>query len=311
MTDGGFHILEQSGLPDVATVFVAAVGGAEDERLVEFVDGMEPPFPRTDKWIINVSTQFGCPIKCVFCDAGHRYLGNLTAGQMLRQVSAVLDLHPGLAARCRKLKVHFARMGEPALNDAVIEALKMLPEVINSDALIACIPTVAPVGRDIWFQQLLDVKNEFYRGRFQLQFSINTTDCAYRRRLMPANLHSLDWMSEYAGAFHSPGDRKVVLNFALAEHTPFDPDVIVARFNPEVTMVKITPLNPTCNGSENGLETVMRSSHEADLEYKASTLVSAGFDVILNAGDEREDAVGSNCGQSVRRRRMFSGMLTA
>jgi 23S rRNA (adenine2503-C2)-methyltransferase len=285
----------------------------DDRSLVEFVDGLDTRFPRREKWIINVSTQFGCPIACSFCDAGHAFHGSLTAGEMLWQVRQVLLRHPGLELECGKLKVHFARMGEPAFNGAVLETLRALPRLIPSKNLWACVPTACPKNREEWFEGLLEVKEELYRGRFQLQLSLNTTDMEYRRTLMPVDLHGMEWMADYVARFFKPGDRRPVLNFALADGVPFDAGVIKRHFNPETAAVKLTPLNPTAKGNEGGMRTAMslEARTAAEVEAEVQNLEDAGFIVILSAGDGREDEIGSNCGQSVRRMREQPQLIPA
>jgi len=294
------EVISRSGRPDVAEVFVARMRG-RDELCVEFVDGLDIRHPRHDKWIINVSTQFGCPVGCVFCDSGFRYLGDLSAEEILCQVRYVRDRHPGLDRRCRKLKVHFARMGEPALNHSVLEAIRRLPEELDSHGLWACVPTVAPRGCDDWFNRLKEIKDERFSGRFQLQFSVNSTEEAERMRLMPISLLSLEELAELGSKFFEPGDRKVVLNFALARGVSFDPRVVITLFDPERFSVKITPVNPTEQGRLGQVATVLRSEAASLLDNPVEALHRAGLDVILSLGDPREDEVGSNCGQAVRR----------
>lgn len=293
------EIVGSRGLADVAVVHIARLARGSD-LLLELVDGLDPPKPRREKWIVNVSTQVGCPVGCPYCDAGGGFRGNLTADELLAQVAWVLDRHPAEAARCRKLKVHFARMGEPALNDAVIAALARLPELRPMPGLMACVATVAPRGRERWFEALLDVKRERYAGRFQLQFSVNSTDRAARRRLLPVAHWDLEEIARYGERFLAPGERKVVLNFALATGVPFDVEVLAERFDPARFAVKLTPLNPTERGREAGFSTLLRSERAARLDGAIDALGAAGYDVLVSVGDPREDQVGSNCGQEVR-----------
>lgn len=298
----GLEIASTCGDPSVARIFVARTRPKDDKSLIEFVDGLDWNHPRQDKWIINVSTQFGCPVGCRFCDAAHRFHGNLTADEMLAQVRHVTGLHPGLATHCRKLKVHFARMGEPALNHEVLDALRRLPEMIAAPGLWACVATTAPQGTEDWFERLVGIRDEFFRDRFQLQFSLNTTDEEYRNDMTGIRLLPFRWIREFSTRFFRPGERKVILNFALGKSVPFDADVILRQFDPATTCVKLTPLNPTTRGAENQMSSVERET----LEILAEKLTEGGFDAILSIGDPREDDIGSNCGQSVRR---LSGRL--
>lgn len=293
-------VLALTGDPDVAEVAVLRFRG-DDRLCVETVDGLDPPSPRAAKWILNVSTQFGCPVGCPFCDAAGAYHGNCTTDELLAQVRWGLDRHPGLAAACAKLKVHFARMGEPALNDAVPEALDRLPGLTgNAPGLWACVATVAPRGRDGWFETLDAVKARRYPGRFQLQFSVQSTDPEVRARLIPVPHWDLDAIARYGTRFHRDGDRKVVLNFALAREVPFDPAALASRFDPARFAVKLTPVNPTARGAGNGFATRLRAGDDPALARAIDALGASGFDVVVSVGDPREDRVGSNCGQAVR-----------
>jgi 23S rRNA (adenine2503-C2)-methyltransferase len=294
------EIVQQTGLRDLATVHVARMRGPEGP-LVEFVDGLDINHTREEKWIINVSTQFGCPVKCRFCDAAGDYRGNCSAQEILDQVTAAAARHPDLIARCRKLKVHFARMGEPALNDAVLEAIERLPAVLPAKNLWCCVATVAPAGRREWFDALAGLQRRLYPGRFQLQFSINSTDERERLAMMPIALEDLSRIAARGAKHFRPGDRKPSVNFALARDAAFDPRVIIRLFDPRIFAVKLTPLNPTFASARNGLRTILRGENEEALRGPVEELRKAGFDVILSIGDPREDFIGANCGQAVRR----------
>lgn len=301
----GTHIelVERTGHEDVAWVHIGRWKGAAREHLFEFVDGCADGLPRTEKWVINISTQLGCPVGCHFCDSGRHFDGDLTAEQMLEQVRFVLASRPGLAPTCGKLKVHFSRMGEPSLNPAVLVALARLPEVVASPGLWACVATSAPAVAAEWFYRLIPLVHCLYPGRFQLQFSVNSTDESQRQRLMPVPLLPLTQLASLSKQFYRPGDRKVVLNFALAQGMECDPRMVSHLFDPACCAVKLTPVNPTTAGREHGLQTLLRSQQEEQVHHLAEKLRSHGFDVVLSVGDPEEDRVGSNCGQSVLRMR--------
>lgn len=292
------EILRTIGRPDLAEVLI---GKFEDGRCLEFVDAVDPDLPKSRKWIINISTQFGCPVQCPFCDAGGGYRGDVSAARLMAQVRHVLGRNtPGLARTCSKLKVHFSRMGEPALNDEVLEALTWLRTDLPFPGVWACVATVAPEGRQDWFERLARLKERYFPGRFQLQFSLNSTDAATRRRLAPIPHWDLATISDYGRRFFRPGDRKVVLNFALGRDIPFDPSVISAGFDPRTFAVKLTPINPTQTGTRNGFATVLRSELQDTLRPALDGLTQTGFDVVVSVGDAGEDQIGSNCGQALK-----------
>ena len=301
------EVIDQSGRPDVAEIFVGRMRG-KDGPVVEFVDGLDTRCPREEKWIVNISTQFGCPVGCIFCDAGGEFRDNLSRDEMLAQAIYILHRHPDLPRKCGKLKVHFARMGEPSLNDevlSVIKALPTLPELEDAPGLWCCVPTIAPKGRERWFEELRALKNDLYFGRFQLQFSCNSTDEEERKRLMPFKHCTLDEVARTGERFYEPGDRLPVLNFALAEDVDFDVKAIAKRFDPAIFAIKITPLNPTARGLEHGFKTILRSDSGSRLSESCDSLQALGYDVIISIGDGREDEIGSNCGQAVRKLGLF------
>ncbi|MDI7269382.1 MAG: radical SAM protein [Myxococcota bacterium] len=292
-------VLEVRGRPDLAEVFVARLR-PDAGSPVEFVDAIDPRRPREEKWVVTVSTQFGCPIRCAMCDSGGHYAGNLTADEILAQIDYVVRRRaPDGRIPCPKFKIHFARMGEPALNPAVIDVLERLPDLYDAPGLMACIPTVAPRAANDWFNGLLDVKRRLYRGRFQLQFSINSTDPAIRDRLMPVAKWDLDEIAAYGRRFFEPGDRRVVLNFALARGVPVDPGAVAAAFDPERFVAKLTPVNPTEAAAASGLETVLSAAAPDAADRLVERFAALGFDAVVSIGEAEEIAIGSNCGQAV------------
>lgn len=288
-----------SGREDLAMVYLLQLG-EDPAHLVETVDSVDPRYPRSEKAVMIISTQFGCPVGCLMCDAAGDYRGSLTAEQMLAQVQFVAQRRPE-SLRSRKLKVHFARMGEPALNPAVLDALEELPGLLSSGGLIPCISTVAPAGCEIFFAHLLQIKRRLYPpGHFQLQISVNTTDADLRRRLIPWPTLEPSAIARLAAPFAGPGDRKVALNFALGRGFPVDPQRLRATFDPTRFMVKLTPVNPTARAKRHGLETVVMAGRPDAADELLTSLGDAGFDTVLSIGDADEIAIGSNCGQLVR-----------
>ncbi len=296
------EIIERKGNPELAEIYVARMRSTP-LSLVEFVDAIDPRYPREQKWVVTVSTQFGCPVQCLFCDSGGFYDGNLTADEILAEIDHVVRKRaPDGKIVSRKFKIHFARMGEPALNDAMLDVLERLPGVYDAPGLIPCIPTVAPRAADEFFEKLLVIKRRLYDGgRFQLQFSINTTDVELRDRLMPIRKWSFGEIRDYAARWYRPGDRKLVLNFALSPDNPVDPEVIASSFDPRTSMVKVTPINPTDMAVGNGFRTMLSAEDPHGADGLVDALRTRGFDCVVSIGDAEEIEIGSNCGQAATR----------
>lgn len=286
---------------DLASVYVFDLGPDPRgrRRLVETVESVQPPIPRSEKWVLIVSTFAGCPVGCAMCDAGDVAGTALSADQILDQIRFVVA-DRAIPLTQARLKVQLARMGEPALNPAVLVALRRLPVEIPAPGWLPSVSTVAPYGRDPFFQALKALKDELYGGgRFQFQISLHTTDPASRARLIPIRCLDLESMARLGRHFHSPGDRKVTLNFAPSVEHPVDPDVVARHFDPERFVVKLTPMNPTARQARSGLTSRIDGARPWTAQDLVEGFRSRGFDVILSIGELEENQVGSNCGQFV------------
>lgn len=291
-------IVATTGDPDLATVYMADMG---DGRLIEFVEARQPPYGRDERWILMVSTLFGCPVKCLFCDAGGGYRGKPTKEEILIQIDHMVnEWFPGGFIPATKFKIQFARMGEPSLNMAVLDALEELPRRYRTASLMPSISTIAPHGTDAFFERLIDLKDGLYPGgRFQFQYSIHTTDVKRRDELIPVRKWDFARMAAYGERFHKPGDRKITLNFALAENSPIEADVLARYFDPARYLIKLTPVNPTSRATKNNLASYIDPTRPETADEVARPLMEAGYDVIVSIGEVEENEIGSNCGQYV------------
>jgi 23S rRNA (adenine2503-C2)-methyltransferase len=288
-----------AGNEDIAMVYIVETSPG---NLVECVESVQPPIPREKKWVLLVSTMFGCPIGCLMCDAGGHYHGKPSRDEILAQIDFLVDKHfPDRIIPCDQFKIQFARMGEPSLNIQVLDVLEELPRRYQAPGLMPSISTVAPMGTERFFNRLVEIKEEQYSaGHFQFQVSLHTTDAALRDRFIPVKKWSFEQIASYGERFYSPGDRKVTLNFALAQGMPVDPDVLLNFFNPEKFLIKITPLNPTYRARENDLVSYVDPLSAVQKYEIVQSLQEAGYQVILSIGETEENLIGSNCGQYLR-----------
>jgi 23S rRNA (adenine2503-C2)-methyltransferase len=272
-------------------------------NLVECVESVQPPLPREKKWVLLVSTMFGCPIGCLMCDAGGYYQGKPTKAEIFAQIDFLVEKRfPTRNIPCEQFKIQFARMGEPSLNLQVLDVLQELPRRYQAPGLMPSVSTVAPAGTDRFFNRLLEIKQENYSGgHFQFQISLHTTDLALRDRFIPAKKWSFAQIKDYGERFYAFGDRKITLNFALAQGMPVDPEVLLSFFDPDKYLIKITPLNPTYRARENELVSYINPLSAGQKYEIVQALQDAGYQVILSIGETEENYIGSNCGQYLRR----------
>src|SRR5574344_1979005 len=82
--------------------------------------------PLDEKWVITLSTQYGCSMGCKFCDVPSVGKGlNATYYDLLDQIQEALKLHPEVT-KTKRLNIHFARMGEPTFNGNVLDVAACL-----------------------------------------------------------------------------------------------------------------------------------------------------------------------------------------
>lgn len=300
-------IISSAGREDIAMVYLAELGAG---RLVEFVESVQPPLPLEQKWVLIVSTLYGCPVGCRFCDAGGEYKGRLSQEEIFAQIDFLVKKRfPDGVVPIPKFKIQFARMGEPAFNPHVLDVLEEFPKRYDAPGFLPSISTIAPCSTDNFFERLLRIKRERYR-KFQFQFSLHTTDERLRDWLIPVKKWTFAQMAEYGERFYSPGDLKITLNFALAQGMELDPQVLARYFSPEKYLIKITPVNPTYRARQHGLISHI-DGPQSEREVRALTgkLTSCGYEVIVSIGELEENRIGSNCGQYVRRHLQADGAL--
>jgi len=150
-------VIAKTGTDEMALVYIVKY---ENGKMLECVEALQPPFTRDEKWILLVSTMHGCPVGCKMCDAGGYFHGKPSVEEILEQIDfMVRNRYPDGRVASEQFKIQFARMGEPALNDAVLDVLEELPLRYDAPGLMPSISSVAPFGTDAFFERLLRYKD--------------------------------------------------------------------------------------------------------------------------------------------------------
>ena len=290
------RVISRTQEHEIASVFIA-----EDEagRRIEFVESTQPPMDISKKWVIILSTLYGCPVDCKFCDAGGDYKGKLSAEDIFFQIDyLVKHRFPSGIPETDKFKIQFARMGEPSLNPAVLDVLEQFPTKYPINNFVGSLSTIAPHGTDAFFERLLNIKKKYYDRSFQLQFSLHSTDDDQHNSLIPIKKWSFEKMGEYGNRFFSEGGKKLTLNFALGKDNILDPQILLKHFDPDIFLIKVTPVNPTFKARMNNIDSLIVREEK---EYAVvDALKAAAYEVILSIGEWEENKIGSNCGQYIR-----------
>jgi len=152
-------IIAKTGNEDMAMVYIAEL---DDGKLIEFVESLQPPIPREKKWVLIISSLYGCPVGCPICDAGVYYQGKLSKNDIISQIDyPIASRFPDRKVPVEKFKIQFARMGDPAFNQNVLDVLEELPGLYDAPGLLPTLSTIAPKGSDRFLKDCWRLKREF------------------------------------------------------------------------------------------------------------------------------------------------------
>ncbi len=257
--------------------------------------------PLEEKWVITISTQYGCSMGCSFCDVpkvGHGR--NATVNDLIKQVITGIKLHPEVETT-KRLNVHFARMGEPTWNPNVLDAAKWLKTHIDPE--YHCHPVVSTMmpKHNQWLKTFIHtwmrIKNRLYRGEAGLQISINSTSESERQTMFNGNACTLQEIATVMEGI-IPDGRKITLNFAVA-HYEIDATILRTLFAPDDYIIKLTPMHKTQQAIANNIFT--EGDYTTFYPYKEieERCKKEGYDVLVFIASEYEDLGRITCGNAI------------
>ncbi len=263
-------------------------------------DGL-PLLPLTEKWVITISTQYGCSMGCEFCDVPLVGPGkNATLSDLQGQILTGIQLHPEITYT-QRLNIHFARMGEPTWNPAVLDCGKWLKEHLDNEYHVHPVVSTMMPCRNEWLKTFIHtwmrLKNRVYGGNAGLQISINSTDEVERSRQFRGNACTLGEIADIMRGI-VPTGRKITLNFAVADYT-VDPAVLLRWFPPEWYICKLTPMHKTVRAEQHGLHT--DGDYTTPEPYMAleERLQRAGYETLVFIASHDEDMGRITCGNAI------------
>jgi len=276
--------------------------------LTKEINGVEhcKLLPLEEKWVITISSQYGCSMGCKFCDAPKVGAGyNATFHDLINQVNKGISLHPEVK-NTKRLNLHYARMGEPTFNRDVINSAYYLSAQMkaNNFGFHPVVSTMMPYSNvDLcdFIVNWLIFKNNV-EGEAGLQISINTTDRVFRHFTMPCSSSLAKISSDMETAIERLGGvvkgRKITLNFALTD-AEIDANILRKLFDPKYFICKLTPMHMTTACKDLGIKT--ENGYTAFYPYKdvEKRLKASGFDVIVFIPSIEEDESRITCGNVI------------
>ena len=249
-----------------------------------------------ERTVMCISIQSGCPVGCIFCGTGKKFIKDLSSLRMRQQVSHMIDyISKNLNAiemaefpsNCEKFQIMFMSMGEPMLNwKNVRTAIHFLHEDYpNAELLISTIG----VRDKRTFLDIINVSEKI--DKVGLQFSLHSAWDVERDRLIPyKNKLNLEEIRDYGIRWHVATKRPVYLNFFVSETTE-DIEMLemLKYFSPVVFYLTFSVV---CNTTENEKNiTDMNKLHDW-YEF----FVVEGYNARIFNPDDQDD-IGAGCGQ--------------
>lgn len=265
------------------------------------------PLPLSKKWVITISSQYGCSMNCRFCCVPQVGPGrNATYADLNRQIIAAIGTES--CYKTERLNIHYARMGEPTFNRNVIlhayDLRHRLRWFVEAGTVHPVVSTMLPRGnRELgdFLRDWCHIKNDpdLYDGEAGLQFSINSTSDEQREAMFSGNSLPLANIAAIGEALPMPKGRKYALNFALADGCEIDAAKLKRWFDPEKFMVKITPMHNTGACIRNGIRTTGGYEYFTPYQAAEEALREAGFDVLVFIPSSDEDDGLITCGNAI------------
>ena len=230
----------------------------EDGKLIEVTDTYLPSYTkdaigrkqnmldnddlgdRSQRWMVGVSTQSGCPVGCKFCATGQmKGWRNLTAEEIRDQVLFVINNNPDYDPNdAHEFKINYTRMGEPFLNvENLREAIEMITELYPNTHHY-----VSTIG-------IKDADYSWIKDNITLQLSLHSLDEEKRNWLIPFRRKN---SIKELGRIRTESKLKTTLNLTLVEED-FKICEIKKYFDKDSFFIKLSPINPNATSDKNEL----------------------------------------------------------
>jgi 23S rRNA (adenine2503-C2)-methyltransferase len=237
--------------------------------------------PDDNRRTICISTQAGCPLKCVFCLTGIAgYRRNIDVSEILGQVAVVMDEHPVAETHPHRRgedpfpwNVVVMGMGEPLLNyDATVAALRVL---MDPDGF-----GVPPRKLTLSTVGILPALEKLAREpvRPNLAISLHAPDPGLRRALMPIEAkYPMGAVIDAALRYQVPRGGLVTFEYVLlggVNDTAAHARELARRLAGKRVKVNLIPLNAAP-------EIPFRAPSASAVELFCATLADAGVGVSV------------------------------
>lgn len=170
-----------------------------------------------DRGVICFSVQSGCPVGCVFCGTGRKFIRNLTKEEIVLQIETCLPI----IADKKKIQLMAMSMGEPLYNFDNIP----IEEYLDCDYYMFL--SSVGIGR-FEYEKILSLAEKY--DRFGFQISLHDWNEPRRKALLGnhKNLKGLHSIKTLADEYKNRSGRNMYFNYiAKGDETESDVDKIL------------------------------------------------------------------------------------
>lgn len=238
-----------------------------------------------ERTVICCSVQSGCPVGCMFCGTGKKFIANLSASEICNQIKIIL--HDEIPRG--RFQIMFMSMGEPFLNwGSVSQAIKGLHLWYPSAELL--ISTIAP--RKIYYESIIALSREI--PNVGLQFSIHKSTDKQRDALIPYKSKlSLGEIADFGKNWHKATGRMPYCNYCIdgTNNTADDAKRLFDLFPPDVFCFTFSVV---CSADETMKEAGYHNLQS--IEDFQQKFLEHGYNTRI-FDPEGQDDIGGGCGQ--------------
>ena len=241
--------------------------------------------------VICCSVQSGCPVGCVFCGTGKRFIKNLSEQEIVSQIFNVLEKENilDITDEIEKFQIMFMSMGEPMLNwDEVEKAIYTLNhEFPNAQLLLSTMG----IKDDKTFSRMIATAKEI--DKVGLQFSLHNPIDEERDELIPfKNKYTIREIRDRGIHFYNETGRMPYINYCVSYENSSCNHVskLLDIFSP---MIFCFTFSTICNADKNS--TKDETDYTSLYEIQSCFLIN-GYNVRVFDPAGKDD-IGGGCGQ--------------
>lgn len=254
-----------------------------------------PPKNNTpyERYHICISSQFGCKMKCSFCDTGNLgFCHNLSYEEMLEEINLVRQdiIKSGKEKASTKYSAVIMGMGEPLNN--LENTAKFCTTLTTADPKLETIP-ISSVGIVSQIPKLAQMQNQLKNIKFFV--SLHSPYDEQRNQIMPINKrYNISSLLSACQQYHLDTNSKVTLSYMLMEgvnDTDKHLSDLTKLINPEHFKVQLLLYNNTTNSNfirpaietanlfnehlnKNGISSIIRVSKGQDISGGCGQLIA-------------------------------------